>query len=143
MRLSLWPAADCGVGRIPQAAAMAAGSAHPAANTVWHRGLHVPQDDAGVSVLSGRPAHAGDRRSDGERSLASCLDQAVPDREQRQLGLIRDSELLFDVVKVGAEVNQGGPRTIACEMSHSPVSFDQVLCIAYAPLPMLTFAAAP
>src|SRR5438045_2753345 len=42
-----------------------------------------------------------------------------------------------------AEVKQGGPRTIACEMSHSPVSFDQVLCIAYAPLPMLTFAAAP
>src|SRR5437762_14133601 len=35
----------------------------------------------------------------------------------------------------------GGYR-IACEMSHSLVSFDQVLCIAYAPLPMLTFAAA-
>ena len=28
-------------------------------------------------------------------------------------------------------------------MSHSLVSFDQVLCIAYAPLPMVTFAAAP
>jgi hypothetical protein len=32
---------------------------------------------------------------------------------------------------------------IACEMSHALVSFDQVLCMAYAPLPMLTFAAAP
>jgi hypothetical protein len=28
-------------------------------------------------------------------------------------------------------------------MSHWLVSFDQVLCIAYAPLPMLTFADAP
>src|SRR5207237_7997323 len=42
----------------------------------------------------------------------------------------------------GPDAPPGGYR-IACEMSHSLVSFDQVLCIAYAPLPMVTFAAAP
>src|SRR6202011_3791658 len=32
---------------------------------------------------------------------------------------------------------------IGCEISHWLESFDQVLCIAYAPLPMLTFADPP
>src|SRR3982074_2403600 len=44
---------------------------------------------------------------DQPRCLGSSLDEAVPDREQGELRLIRHAELLFDVVKMSADRGGG------------------------------------
>src|SRR5579872_7316231 len=46
-------------------------------------------------------------------------------------------------VLVGVGVGVPPPVTVTCEISHWFVSFDQVDCMAYVPLPIVTLAEAP